>query len=168
MKKSTTIIAAVALVVVMGLLLFVYLQGGATGEAVTSDLTIELGDAPASIHPGNRTVWTNQSGQWTYVTEANDGNTVWVFEGLASKSNCYDQLMAAAAIAGFTVETDSQPLGLLVTSIDGLDNNEPAVDDGKRAWQFYVDGVYGTRACNLTPVAQGSEVVWRYIANQFS
>lgn len=168
MKKVTTIVIAAALVIGMGLLLAVYLQGGATGEAVTADLTIELGDAPASIHPGNRTVWTHQDGEWAYTTEANGGSTVWTFEGLPSRSNCYDQLMAAAAIAGFTVDTEAQPLGLLVVSIDGLDNNEPAVDDGKRAWQFYVDGVYGTRACNITPVAQGGEVVWKYIANQFS
>lgn len=80
MKKSTTILTAAALVVVMGLLLAVYLQGNASGP-VSGNMAIELYDAPASIHRGNLTTWTYEGGEWTYTTEANGGNTTWVFKG---------------------------------------------------------------------------------------
>jgi len=167
MKKSTTIAVAAIIVIMMGALLFIYLQGGDTDEVVTADLTIEMYDAPASIHPGNRTVWTNESGTWKYVTEANNGNTVWVFKNITSHSNCYDQLLVAANIAGFTVTTDNQTLGLLVTAIDDISNNDPKISDGQRAWQYLVDDVYANRASNVYSIDEGSSVEWRYTINQF-
>ena len=166
MKKSTTILTAVVMVIVLGLLLVVYMQGNASGP-VSGDMTIELYDAPASIHRGNLTVWTNESGEWTYTTTDNGGNTTWVFKGLTNVTSSYDMLMAASTIAGFTVTTDSQAMGMLVTAIDGIENNDPAISGGERAWQFLVDGTYANRACNKYPISEGSEVTWRYMTNQF-
>jgi hypothetical protein len=166
MKKGTTILTAAVLVIVMGLLLAVYLQGNAS-QPVSADMTVELYDAPATIHRGNLTVWTNDDGEWTYTTEDNGGNTTWVFKGLTNMTSSYDMLMAASSIAGFTVGTENQTLGLLVTAIDGIENNDPAISDGERAWQFLVDGDYANRACNKYPISEGSEVTWRYMTNQF-
>ncbi len=166
MKKGTTILTAAVLVIVMGLLLAVYLQGNAS-QPVSADMTVELYDAPATIHRGNKTVWTNDGGEWTYTTEDNGGNTTWVFKGLTNMTSSYDMLMAASSIAGFTVGTENQTLGLLVTAIDGIENNDPAISDGERAWQFLVDGDYANRACNKYPISEGSEVTWRYMTNQF-
>lgn len=166
MKKGTTILTAAVLVIVMGLLLAVYLQGNAS-QPVSADMTVELYDAPATIHRGNLTVWTNDGGEWTYTTEDNGGNTTWVFKGLTNMTSSYDMLMAASSIAGFTVGTENQTLGLLVTAIDGIENNDPAISDGERAWQFLVDGDYANRACNKYPISEGSEVTWRYMTNQF-
>lgn len=167
MKKSTTIITAVVMVVVLGLLLVVYMQGNAS-EPVSGDMTIELYNAPASIHRGNLTVWTNDGGKWTYTTTDNGGNTTWMFKGLTDMTSSYDMLMAASSIAGFTVEKDSQPIGLLVTAIDGIENNDPGISNGERAWQFLVDGKYANRACNKYPISDGSEVSWKYMPNQFN
>ncbi|HHT75321.1 MAG TPA: DUF4430 domain-containing protein [Euryarchaeota archaeon] len=166
MRKSTTILTTAVLVIVMGLLLVVYLQGNAS-EPVSGDLTIELYDAPATIHRGNLTVWTNDGGKWTYTTTANGGNTTWVFKGLTNMTSSYDMLTAAASIAGFTVEVDSQVQGLLVTAIDGIENNDPDISNGERAWQFLVDEQYANRACNKYPLTEGSEVVWKYMPNQY-
>ena len=98
MRKSTTILTTAVLVIVMGLLLVVYLQGNAS-EPVSGDMTIELYDAPATIHRGNLTVWTNDGGKWTYTTTANGGHTTWVFKGLTNMTSRYDMLTAAASIA---------------------------------------------------------------------
>ncbi len=155
MKKGTTILTAVVMVIVLGLLLVVYMQGNASGP-VSGDMTIELYDAPASIHRGNLTVWTNESGEWTYTTTDNGGNTTWVFKGLTNVTSSYDMLMAASTIAGFTVEAENQNLGLFVTAIDGNSN-------GVRGWQFWVDEVYITRASDKYPIREGSEVVCGYM-----
>jgi hypothetical protein len=168
MKKGTTILTAAVLVIVMGLLLVVYMQGNAS-EPVSGNMTIELYDAPATIHQGNLTVWTYEGGQWTYTTATdNSGNTTWVFEGLTNMTSSYDMLMAASSIAGFTVETDNQVQGTLVTAIDGIENNDPAISGGEKAWQFLVDGTYANRAANKYPISEGSEVTWRYMTNQFN
>jgi len=166
MKKLTTIAVAVLIVVVMGLLLALYLQGGDTAGAVTSDLTIELYGAPASVHPGNLTVWTNTGGVWSYSSEASaGGNTTWMFKDLASRSNCYDQLMAAAAIAGFVGGNGRASDSAFSSSRStAVGNNRPR--DQRRREGVAVPG--GQHICQPGPainyaIADGSDVVWRYI-----
>lgn len=156
MKKSTTILTAVVIVIVLGLLLVAYMQGNASGP-VSGDMTIELYDAPASIHRGNLTVWTNVGGEWTYTTTDNGGNTTWVFKGLTNVTSSYDMLMAAQSIAGFDVEVDNYAIGRFVTAIDNIENMK-----GGRGWQFWVDEAYPERACDKYPLSEGSEVIWRY------
>lgn len=163
MKKSTTILTAAVLVIVMGLLLVVYLQGNASGS-MSGELTVELYNAPASLHRGNLTVWTNDGGEWSYTTEDNGGNTTWVFKGLTNVSSSYDMLMAASSIAGFTVETENYPaMGTFVTAIDGIVNNDDTISNGERAWLFKVDGDYITRACDKYPISEGSKVTCGYL-----
>jgi hypothetical protein len=143
----------------------VYAQGGSTTDTVTTKLTINLYDAPAPLHPGNTTTWAKVGGSWTSTSVANaDNGTVWVFEDVTSKSNCYDQLMVASAIAGYNVTTETQPLGLIVTAIADDSNLE---HDG-RAWQYFVDGVYANRASNVFAISNGAVVEWKYIPNQLS
>lgn len=164
MKKSTTILTAVVMVIVLGLLLVVYMQGNASGP-VSGDMTIELYDAPASIHRGNLTVWTNEGGEWTYTTTDNGGNTTWVFKGLTNVTSSYDMLMAASTIAGFTVETENYPtMGILVTAVDGVENNDNAISNGERAWLFDVDGDPINLSCDRYPISEGSKVTLGYMA----
>jgi Domain of unknown function (DUF4430) len=165
MKKITTILFAVVIVVVLGLLLMVYFQTGNTTATVTTKLTVNLYDAPSPINQGNTTVWTKVGDSWTNTTYANgDGGTIWVFENITGNSNCYDQLVNASVIAGFGIEVDHQPLGLIVTSIADDGNLE---HDG-RAWQYFVNGVYANRASNIFAISNGDVVEWKYIPNQMS
>ena len=89
-------------------------------------------------------------------------------QGLTNVSSSYDMLIQASSIAGFTVKTDNQTMGILVTAIDGIKNNDDAISNGERAWQFLVDGTYANRACNVYPISDGSEVLWKYAPNQFT
>ncbi len=165
MKKSTTILFTVVTVVVLGLLLMVYLQGGNTTATVTTKLTINLYDAPAPINQGNTTTWVKVGDSWTHTTYANeDGGTIWVFENITGNSNCYDQLVNGSIIAGFNITSEQQPLGLIITSIADDGN----LEHNGRAWQYFVNGVYANRACNVIAITDGDVVEWKYIPNQLS
>jgi hypothetical protein len=165
MKKTTTILFTVATVVILGLLLLVYYQGiGSTTETVTTDLTINFYGAEGMAHEGNLTTWTYGGGKWTYTSVPSvDGNTTWVFKNITGKSNVYDQLVAASQTANFTIETQEYPgMGTIVLTINGVGN----LDFEGRAWQFYVDNVYGSKASTVSSIKDGSLVRWEYLPNQ--
>jgi hypothetical protein len=165
MSTKAFVLALVVIIVLAGAGLAVYLSTGETGATVRTDLSIDFATAPAPLYQGNTTTWTESGGSWTHVSIASpDGHTVWVFENITGRSNCYDQLLGAVQIAGFEVRTENQTLGLLVTSIGGDDNLEYS----GLAWQYYVNGVYGNRACNKSAIVDGDVVAWRYMSNQLS
>ncbi len=163
LRPRDLILMAVAVVIVLVIALFGFPNTGSTGVTVRGNLTIELADAPSPINQGMNTTWTLVGGSWTNTTTVNSlGQTVWIFENVTSNSSCYDQLLSASRIAGFSIESQNQTLGLIVTSIGGASNLE---FEG-RAWQYYVNGVYANRACNIVTVANGDNVVWKYQPNQ--
>ena len=55
----------------------------------------------------------------------------------------------------------SLPAGVFVISINGTANTA-----GGSGWQYWVGTSYGNRAANLYPLGDGSNVTWRYIADQ--
>lgn len=165
MVKKKDLLLVVVAVVVVAITAAFYSSTLSGGQTVSTTLTIDFYDAPAPIHQGNTTTWTWNGQSWTETTSVNvTGHTVWVFVGLTSTSDCQSQLMAAKQIGNFTVETESQPLGVLITSIGGDAN----LQYEGRAWQYYVNGVYANHAVNLYTIGNGDQVVWKYIPNQTS
>jgi hypothetical protein len=163
LRPRDLILIAVAVVIVLVIAVFGFPNTGSTEVTVTGNVTIELANAPSAINQGMNTTWRLVGGSWTNSTTVNSlGQTVWIIENVTSKSSCYDQLVSASRIAGFDLESQNQTLGLIVTSIGGASNLE---FEG-RAWQYYVNGVYANRACNIVTVANGDHVVWKYQPNQ--
>lgn len=156
------ILIVVAAVIVAVIAVFAFPNLGSTSDTVVSSVSIDFYDAPAPIHQGNITTWTLVDGQWRMSSVDNGGHTIWVFRNLTSKSSCYDQLVAAAGIAHFSVESQNQSLGLIITAIGGDSN----LQYEGRAWQYYVNGVYANRACSVITVGNGDQVIWKYLPNQ--
>lgn len=166
-KNVFLLVAVVAVGVIV--LLYAFPSGEGTEETVTTDLTINFFGAPdVTVHKGGITTWRMVDGQWTSTTEPEQGgNTTWVFLGITGKSNCFDQLKEAVRIAGLPQEAvgnESMPLGTFVKSIDGVANEEFEA----RGWQYYVNGDYGNKACNLYALVDGDNVEWKYMTNQFN
>lgn len=164
--KNVVLVVAVVAVGAIALLSF-FQGGGGTDKTVTTNLSIEFFGAPdVTIHKGNITTWAMVNGEWAIITtEAQqDGNTTWTFQGIIGRSNCYDPLLEAARIAGTAVAAENQTMGTMVISIDGVSNMEFEA----RGWQYYVNGTYGNKACNLYALEEGDSVVWKYNTNQFS
>ncbi|MGD0817199.1 MAG: DUF4430 domain-containing protein [Methanomassiliicoccales archaeon] len=163
LRPRDWIMIAVAVVIILIIALFGFPNTGSTEATVKTSITIEFANAPTQMNQGKNTTWNMVEGNWiSSLTNNSQGETVWKFENVTSKSSCYDQLMAAAHIAAFEVESQNQTLGLIVTSIGACSNLE---FEG-RAWQYYVNGVYANRACNIVTVANGDHVVWKYQPNQ--
>ena len=158
-KPKDLVLIAIVVVIVVVIALFAFPDLGGSDEDVTTDLTINFVDTAAPLNPGNITTWEMVGGEWQATTVANAGHSIWVFKNVSSESNCYMQLMEAASIADFHVGTQNQTLGLLVISIADLTNQ----DGGGPGWQFWVNGVYGNRASNVIPIADGDDVEWKYM-----
>lgn len=152
-------IAAVILVVI-AVFGFPAAPGSNDGDKVTTTLVIDFWGTAAPLNPGNTTTWEKVGGTWQATTEAHNDtvNDRWVLKNISSGANCYLQLLAGASIGGFAVVTDNQTLGMLVTSIAGLVNQE----GGGPGWQYYVNEVYANRACNMVGVENGDIVEWKY------
>ena len=69
-------------------------------------------------------------------------------------------LLSAAREQGlqFTADDYGQPLGLLVTSINGLANDQPK----QKYWYLYVNGQLSSTGASATLAAPGNTVEWRY------
>jgi hypothetical protein len=159
LKGKDIALIAIAAVIIVVIVAFGFPSPGGSGGQVTATLTIDFVDADALFNPGNMTTWEKVGGSWQATTESNANHSVWVFKNVTSESNCYLQLLAASSIGGFKVVTDNQTLGILVTSIAGLTNQL----SGGPGWQFYVNGAYANRACNLVGVESGDRIEWKYM-----
>ncbi|MDD1756231.1 MAG: DUF4430 domain-containing protein [Methanomassiliicoccales archaeon] len=158
LKRTDLALIAIVIVIIVIIAVFAFPDLSGSEDDVTTDLSIDFVDTAAPIHPGNITTWEMVSGEWQATTVENSGHSVWTFKNITSGSNCYLQLMEAASIADFAVGTQNQTLGLLVTSIADLTNQV----GGGPGWQFYLNGVYGNRACNMISIANGDSVEWKY------
>ncbi|TFF91613.1 DUF4430 domain-containing protein [Candidatus Thorarchaeota archaeon] len=49
-----------------------------------------------------------------------------------------------------------------VTSIAGTQN------DATKAWQYWVNGIYASVACNIFEVSDGDTIVWNYTSSRFT
>ncbi|QLH75261.1 MAG: DUF4430 domain-containing protein [Methanomassiliicoccales archaeon] len=161
LSSKDVVLVALAAVIISVIVLFGFPANGDNEGEVTTDITIDFIDGAPSLNPGNLTTWTFIDGEWNVTSVDNGGHTVWVFKGISSGPNCYLQLMAAAEVGGFIVGEESQPLGTLITSIAGVENEIPGA-----GWQYYVNGVYANRACNFVDIKDGDEVVWKFQKNQ--
>jgi len=159
LKPKDLVLIAIVIVIIVVIAVFAFPNLEGSEEDVTTTLSIDFVDTPSPMNPGNVTTWEMVDGEWQATTEANTGHSIWVFKNISTGSNCYLQLVEAASIASFQVETQNQTLGLLVTSIAGLTNQL----GGGPGWQFYVNGVYGNRACNVITIADGDNVEWKYM-----
>ena len=163
LRPRDLIMIAVVVVIVLIIALFGFPNTGSTDITIKSNLTIEFANAPSIKNQGMNTTWKMVSGSWTSSMSNNSqGQTVLIFENITSKSNCYDQLVAASRIADFEIGSQNQTLGLIVISIGGAAN----LDFEGRAWQYYVNGIYANRACNIVTVANDDHVLWKYQPNQ--
>jgi hypothetical protein len=159
-KDATLIIIAVVIVAVI--VIFGFPSQGLTGSTVTATLTIDFAESQAPAYEGNLTTWTEVDGSWTTSTVSNGGHSIWVFENMTSKSNCYEQLMAASAIGHFPMHVQNQTLGTFVDNIAGIENQDPGA-----GWQYYINGIYANRACNLNAISNGDEIIWIYQLDPF-
>ena len=159
LKRTDLVLIAIVAVIIVIIAAFAFPDLGGSEEDVTTTLTIDFIDTDAPLNPGNATTWEMVDGDWQATTVENSGHSVWTFKNITSGSNCYLQLIEAASIADFEVETQNQTLGLLVTSIAGLTNQV----GGGPGWQFYLNGVYGSRACNVIAIANSDIVEWKYM-----
>jgi hypothetical protein len=163
-KVDVALIAMVLVIIVAGAAYYLSISGSA-GDTVTTTVKLDFGSSsvPAPFNQGNDTEWTKVGETWTATTSPNaTGVTTWTFRDLTSGSNCYEQLLAAASIGEFHIDSESQALGIIVT---GMANNTNLQHEN-RAWQYYVDGVYANKACNYYAIQDGDTVIWRYITNQ--
>jgi len=74
-------------------------------------------------------------------------------------SSVYDVLKKSHAVVG----ANSTSMGVYVYSIDGL--AEKAGGYSSAGWQYEVNGVYASKACNSFTVSDGDTVRWRYSCN---
>lgn len=94
---------------------------------------------------------TIEGAGWTisYTTNRTTNNTVFLF------------LLEAARTFHFAVQWSnwSPPYSaVFIDSINGSMNN-----DGGRWWVFWVDGVYANTAADLTVLAGGEAIAWRFV-----
>jgi hypothetical protein len=158
-KRKDTILVGVAAVVIALAAAFYLSTLSGPSTAVSTTLTIDFYSASSPINPGNTTTWTWDGSSWSVDTEVNlSGNSVWIFKDLPSDSDCLSQLLAAKTAANFTVETETFPMGIKVNGIAGLVNQ----NGGGPGWQYYVNGVYANKACNLYTISNGDSVSWQY------
>ncbi len=162
LKVKDAALIIIAVVIVAVIVVFGFPSQGATGDTVTATLTIDFAESQAPAYSGNLTTWTMIDGSWTITSVPNDGHSVWVFENMTSQSNCYEQLIAASSIGHFTMQVQNQTLGTFVDSIAGVQNQDPGA-----GWQYYINGVYANRACNLNAISNGDEIIWIYQLNPF-
>ena len=163
LRPRDLIMIALVVVIVLIIAVFGFPNTGSTEVSIKSNLTIDFANVPSPTNQGMNTTWKMTGGSSTSsISNNSQGQTVWIFENITSKSNCYDQLVSASRIAGFEIGSQNQTLGLIVTSIGGAANLE---FEG-RAWQYYVNGMYANRACNIVTVANDDHVIWKYQPNQ--
>ncbi len=130
------------------------------GDTVTTTVTIDFVDAASPTDPGSLTTWKKVDGVWTKTSVANGGHSVWVFENVTSKPNCFAQLQAAESIGGFGDTNTSYSIigGIKIESLAGLVNQ----NGGGPGWQYWVNGVYANRSSSLFYISSGDEVTWMY------
>ena len=94
-----------------------------------------------------------------------DGGGWTIFYGPVTTTNntAFGLLLEASHRLHFPVAYQyySLPTGVFVSSINGTANTA-----GGPGWQYWVGTSYGDRAANLYPLADGSNVTWRYTADQ--
>ncbi|HEY3419878.1 MAG TPA: DUF4430 domain-containing protein [Methanomassiliicoccales archaeon] len=162
MKKSTLVaiivVVLVAVVLVSGMGLFPGNSSGAKNKTAT--MTIDFSDAPTNHFRNNVTTWTNSSGVWTYETHASgNGTTIFVFKNMTFSDNVMDLLMECAGKGDFAVVRQQYvAMGTIIERIDGVNTERPG-----RGWQFYVNDVYGTVACDKTTLNDGDRVYWKFM-----
>jgi hypothetical protein len=162
LKIKDAVLIVIALVIVAVIVVFGFPNPGPTGITVTTTLSIDFSEWQAPAYSGNLTTWTKVDGSWTITSVPNDGHGVWVFKNITSKSNCYEQLLAASSLAQFSVHVQNQTLGTLVDAIAGVENQHPGA-----GWQYYLNGVYANRACNLNAINNGDEILWIFQLDPF-
>ncbi len=157
-KKDIILVGVVVAVVALAVAYYLSTQSGPSTN-VSTTLTIDFHSSGSPINPGNTTTWTWDGSSWSVHTEANlSGNSVWIFKNMPSGSDCLSQLLAAKDVAGFTVETETFPMGIKVNAIAGFVNQ----NGGGPGWQYYVNGIYANKACNLYTISKGDSVIWQY------
>jgi hypothetical protein len=162
LKIKDAVLIIIAVVIVAVIVIFGFPSQGMTGNTVTATLTIDFAESQAPLYAGNLTTWTNVDGSWAVSTVTNGGHSVWIFENVTSKSNCYEQLMKASSLGHFAIHVQNQTLGTFVDSIAGVQNQDPGA-----GWQYYINGVYANRACNLNAISNGDEIMWIYQLDPF-
>ncbi len=162
LKAKDVALIIIAVVIVAVIVVFGFPSQGLTGNTVTATLTINFAGSQAPAYPGNLTTWTLVDGSWVISTVPNDGHSVWVFKNMTSKSNCYEQLIAASSLGHFSMHVQNQTLGTFVDSIAGIHNQDPGA-----GWQYYINGVYANRACNLNAISNADEIMWIYQLDPF-
>jgi hypothetical protein len=83
---------------------------------------------------------------------------VWKFYNVTSGSTVLDLLEECSTIGAFEVVTKRYiGLGTLVESIGGVYNEKSG-----RGWQYYVNGQYATKACDLFAMDNNDVVTWMF------
>ncbi len=94
-----------------------------------------------------------------------DGGSWTIRYGPVSTTNntAFGILWEAAHVRHFSVvyQNYSIPAGVFVVSINGTANTGTGP-----GWQYWVGMAYGDRAANLYPLSNGTNVTWRFTADQ--
>jgi hypothetical protein len=146
LKVKDAVLIIIAVVIVAVIVVFGFPSQGLTGNTVTATLTIDFAASQAPAYAGNLTTWTKVDGSWA----------------ISTVPNCYEQLMAASSLGHFTMHVQNQTMGTFVDGIAGLHNQDPGA-----GWQYYINGVYANRACNLNAIINGDEIIWIYQLDPF-
>ena len=162
LTPKDVVLAIIAVVIVAVIVIFGFPSQGQTGSMVTATLTIDFAESHAPAYPGNLTTWSKVDGSWTIASVPNAGHSIWVFENITSVSNCYGQLVAASNLGHFAMHVQNQTLGTFVDNIAGIQNEDPGA-----GWQYYINGVYANRACNLNAISNGYDVRWIFQLDPF-
>jgi hypothetical protein len=159
MKSGSLAWLVVTVTVVAAVMLSSCLSGGDGGsEQRTASLIIDFKGNGGSTNPGNLTTWTKVENTWMPATLSNGGKTVWVFNNVTSGSTVLDLVEECSKIGGFEIVTKHYiGLGTLMESIGGVHNEKPG-----RGWQYYVNGQYATKACDLFAMDNNDVVTWMF------
>ena len=162
MKRWTlaaiVVVLLAAVVLVSGMGLFPSNNSGAKDKTAT--LTIDFADASADHFRNNVTTWTNSSGTWSYETHpSGNGTTLFVFKNMTFSANVMDLLMESSKAGNFAIVRQQYVgMGAIIEKIDGVNTERPG-----RGWQYYVNNVYGTVACDKCNLNNGDQVYWKFM-----
>jgi hypothetical protein len=162
MKRRTlvviAVVALVAVVLVSGMGLFPSKSSGAKDRTAT--MTIDFADAAADHFRNNVTTWTNSSGTWSYETHpSGNGSTLFIFKNMTFSANVMDILMECSKVSDISVVRQQYVgMGTIIERIDGVNTERPG-----RGWQYYVNNVYGTVACDRCNLNNGDQVYWKFM-----
>jgi hypothetical protein len=165
-EELLALLILVPLAIVLGLVLYSWPVTEQPGKEISTPLPVAsqpLSSATPSLLPIDQNIaglsaTANQSAITLVIRSA--ANEPTSYQVSVTEPITVADLLKSAQPQGlqFSAEDYGAPLGLLVTSLNSLANNQQK----KMYWYFYVNGNLSSAGASTTKVAPGDTVEWRY------